>query len=72
MKIIRLHPIRHLPSTLLPDLWKETPTMLGQFVVGVAVKEYRSGVLIGTHYRDFQFNVTDCEPTAVAKCTKML
>lgn len=43
-----------------------TPTMLGQFVVGVAVKEYRAGVLIGTHYRDFQFNVTDCEPAVAA------
>jgi len=47
--------------------WLEgTPSMLGQFVVGVAVQEYRAGVLIGTHYRDFQFNVTDCEPTVAA------
>lgn len=43
-----------------------TPTALGQFVVGIAVKEYRAGVLINTHYRDFQFNITDCEPTIVA------
>lgn len=49
-----------------------TPTMLGQFVVGVAVKEYRSGALIGTHYRDFQFNVTDCEPTAVANAPNVV
>ena len=43
-----------------------TPTAMGQFVVGIAVKEYRAGVLIGTHYRDFQFNITDCEPSLVA------
>lgn len=43
-----------------------TPTAFGQYVVGIAVKEYRAGVLIGTHYRDFQFNITDCEPAIVA------
>jgi len=43
-----------------------TPTDLGQFVVGVAVEEYRAGVLIAMHYRDFQFNVTDCTPSIAA------
>jgi len=42
------------------------PTILGQFVVGVCVKEYRNGVLIGTLRRDFQFNVTTCEVTVNA------
>jgi len=36
------------------------PTILGQWVVGVCVSEYRNGVLIGTHHRDFQFNVISC------------
>jgi len=43
-----------------------TPTDLGQYVVGVAVEERRAGVLIAVHYRDFQFNVTDCVPSIVA------
>lgn len=40
-----------------------TPTQLGQFVVGICCDEYRGGVRIGTHTRDFQFNVTNCPPT---------
>lgn len=37
-----------------------TPGTLGQFVVGVKVKEYRNGVYIGETIRDFQFNVVNC------------
>ena len=36
------------------------PTVIGQFVVGVCVKEYRNGVLISTTKRDFQYNVGTC------------
>lgn len=43
-----------------------TPSSLGQYVVGIAVEERRAGVLIDVHYRDFQFNVTDCVPSIVA------
>lgn len=36
------------------------PTAVGEFVVGVCVKEFRNGVLLNTSIRDFQFNVIDC------------
>lgn len=36
------------------------PNMLGLFVVGVRVQEYRNGVLIGSTVRDFLFRVFDC------------
>jgi len=36
------------------------PNMSGQFVVGICVQEFKSGTLINTHYRDFQFNVVPC------------
>lgn len=42
------------------------PNIIGQFVVGVCVSEYRDGELIGTHQRDFQFNVTTCETAVLA------
>jgi gliding motility-associated-like protein len=37
-----------------------TPSMVGLFVVGVRVQEYRNGVLIGETVRDFLFRVFDC------------
>ena len=43
-----------------------SPQVIGQFVVGVCVKEYRDGVQIGEIRRDFQFNVADCDPTVFA------
>ncbi len=39
-----------------------TATQVGQYVMGVCVSEYRNGVLLSTTNRDFQFNVTVCEP----------
>lgn len=56
------------PLTINPNTgyMTATPEFFGQYVVGVCVKEYRDGVLIGTHLRDFQFNVTDCTPPLFA------
>jgi len=42
------------------------PSVPGQYVVGVCVDEYRAGVWINRHARDFQFNVAECEPLVVA------
>ena len=38
------------------------PTSAGQYVIGICVEEWRDGVLLSTSNRDFQFNVTVCDP----------
>lgn len=44
-----------------------TPNLNGQYVVGVCVKEFRNGVQISEIRRDFQFNVTTCDPLLSAQ-----
>jgi gliding motility-associated-like protein len=43
-----------------------TATELGQYVLGICVSEFRDGVLINRTNRDFQFNVTTCDPNIIA------
>ena len=38
-----------------------TPSQQGQYVIGILVKEYRNGVLVGITRRDYQFNVLNCQ-----------
>lgn len=45
------------------------PRSIGQYVVGIAVKEYRNGKLINTIRRDFQFNVLNCKFNLVSSFT---
>ena len=38
-----------------------SPSLIGLYVVGICVKEYRNGVYIGQTIRDFLFRVVDCQ-----------
>lgn len=42
------------------------PEVLGQFLVGICVEEYRDGVLISKKIRDFQYNVVSCGDVPIA------
>ncbi|MFH1319362.1 MAG: PKD domain-containing protein [Bacteroidota bacterium] len=37
------------------------PSAIGQYLVGISVKEYRDDVLLSENKRDFQFNVVACD-----------
>ena len=43
-----------------------TPAQLGQYVLGVQVKEYRDGVLLSVVKRDFQFQTVVCHKSTTA------
>lgn len=45
------------------------PELIGMFVVGIRVKEYRNGVLIGQTDRDFIFKVINCNISLQAVIT---
>ena len=42
-------------------------TTTGQYSIGICVSEYRNGVLLSTVRRDYQFNVTQCDPNVTLK-----
>ena len=63
------YPITATPAfTIDPETgWIEgTPTAVGQYVIGICVTEYRDGVELCKNTRDFQFNVTSCDPNIIA------
>lgn len=61
-----LGPNAGLTINTTTGLMSGTPPLLGQFVVGICVSEYRNGELLSTVRRDFQFNVTPCTITLEA------
>lgn len=64
------YPISSNPAFELNEisgLLTGTPDLLGQFVVGVCVQEYRNGILMTSTNRDFQFNVAFCSSGFLAQ-----
>ncbi len=51
------------PST---GLLTGTPQIIGQFVIGICVEEYRNGVFIGSKRRDYQVNIGQCAVTTAS------
>lgn len=59
-------PLKIDPQT---GIMTATPNLVGQFLVGVCVEEYRNGVLLSIVRRDFQFNVRVCSQPPLAQFT---
>ncbi|MEM7162090.1 MAG: PKD domain-containing protein, partial [Bacteroidota bacterium] len=63
------NPIDAMPGLAINEstgLLTGIPTQIGQYVIGICVKEYRDGQLLSEVRRDFQFNVTNCPDVNVA------
>ncbi len=61
-----LNPMEGLEINPVTGVITGVPTLKGRFAVGVCVKEYKDGILISEIKRDFQFNVTECDPLVAA------
>lgn len=63
-----------LPFSIDPvtGMLSGTPLINGTFVVGIAAKEYRNGVLLSIIERDFQYIVTSCAATVIANFEPIL
>ncbi len=60
-----LNPVGGIPPVSISSstgLLTGIPNTQGQFVVGICVSEYRNGQLLSSVQRDFQFNITFCDP----------
>ncbi len=55
-----------VPITLVDGVLKARPSMLGQYIFGVCVKEYRGGLLMSVQRRDIQINFAQCNITIKA------
>ena len=64
--MINLPPDAPMVIDPVTGLLTGTPTILGQFVIGICVEEYRNGQLIGVNRRDYQVNIGDCEAIVAA------
>jgi len=64
-----------LPGTVLSidpktGIITGTPNIIGQFLVGVCVDEYRAGKIISSTHRDFELNIVPCGTRPTASFTK--
>lgn len=65
-----MHGVPELQINSKTGVLSVNPDALGQFVVGIGVKEFRNGKLINTTRRDFQFNVLNCAINVVSAFTQ--
>jgi len=54
-----------IPITLINGILRALPNMVGQYVFGICIKEYRNGILLSVQQREMQINIDVCSsPTA--------